>query len=108
AASGTVQARLREPSPFSVAVSPNGDRAYITDLGPGMLTVIDTHTHRVSSTVSIGTHGTDPFTVMATGEAVYVTNQGANTLSVIDASTLKVTATLATGNSPYGIAVVQP
>jgi YVTN family beta-propeller protein len=107
-ANGTVEARLREPSPFSVAVSPNGDRAYVTDLGPGTLTVIDTRTHRVSSTISIGPYGTDPFTVVTTGDAVYVADQGANTLSVIDPSTLKVTATVATGNSPYGIAVIQP
>ena len=94
------------PSPFSVAVSPNGDRAYVTDLGQGKLTVIDTRTHRVSSTVSIGPYGTDPFTVVTTGNAVYVANQGANTLSVIEPSTFKATATVATGNSPYGIAVV--
>ena len=31
-----------------------------------------------------------------------------NTLSVIDPNTFKATATIATGNSPYGIAVVQP
>jgi YVTN family beta-propeller protein len=108
AGNGTVAARLREPSPFSVAMSPNGDRAYITGLGPGRVTAIDTGTHRVSSTVSVGPHGTDPFTVRATGDAVYVANQGANTLSVIDQSTFRVTATIATGNSPYGIAVVQP
>jgi YVTN family beta-propeller protein len=107
AAGGTVQARLPEPSPFSVAVSPNGDRAYVTDLGPGTLTVIDTRTYRVSSTISIGPYGTDPFTVVTTGDAVYVADQGTNTLSVIDPSTFKVTATVATGNSPYGIAVVQ-
>ena len=34
-------------------------------------------------------------------------NQGADTLSVIDQGTFRVTATIATGNSPYGIAVVQ-
>jgi YVTN family beta-propeller protein len=106
AVNGTVAARLREPSPFSVAMSPNGDRAYVTGLGPGTVTAIDTGTHRVSSTVSVGPHGTDPFTVRATGEAVYVANQGANTLSVIDQSTFRTTATIATGNSPYGIAVV--
>jgi YVTN family beta-propeller protein len=105
AGNGTVAARLREPSPFSV--SPNGDRAYVTGLGPGRVTAIDTGTHRVSSTVSVGSHGTDPFTVRATGDAVYVANQGANTLSVIDQSTFRTTATIATGNSPYGIAVVQ-
>ena len=89
-------------------MSPNGDRAYVTGLGPGRVTAIDTATHRVSSTVSVGPHGTDPFTVRATGDAVYVANQGANTLSVIDQSTFRATATIATGNSPYGIAVVQP
>ena len=108
AGKGTVQARLREPSPFSVAMSPDGDRAYIAGLGPGTVTIIDTGTHRVSSTVSVGPYGTDPFTVRAGGDAVYVTNQGAGTLSVIDPSTSRVTATIATGNSPYGIAVVQP
>ena len=108
ASKGTVQATLREPSPFSVAISPNGDRAYVTSLGPGRVTAIDTGTHRVSSTVSVGPPGTDPFTVQAAGDAVYVANQGASTLSVIDRRTLKATATIATGNSPYGIAVVQP
>ena len=103
----TVAARLPEPSPFSVAMSPNGDRAYVTSLGPGRVTAIDTATHRVSSTVSVGPSGTDPFTVRATGDALYVANQGANTLSIIDQSTFEAAATIATGNSPYGIAVVQ-
>jgi YVTN family beta-propeller protein len=105
---GAVEAGLREPSPFSVAMSPNGDRAYVTSLGPGRVTAIDTATHRVSSTVSVGPPGTDPFTVRAAGDAVYVANQGADTLSVIDPSTLKAKATIATGSSPYGIAVVEP
>ena len=39
---GTVQARLREPSPFSVTISPDGDRADVTSLGPGKVTAIDT------------------------------------------------------------------
>jgi YVTN family beta-propeller protein len=107
ARTGTVQARLDEPSPFSVAMSPDGDRAYVTGLGPGTLAVIDTGTRRISSTVSVGPYGTDPFTVRATGDAVYVANQGASTLSIIDPSTFKATATIATGNSPYGIAVVR-
>jgi YVTN family beta-propeller protein len=108
AGKGTVLARLREPSPFSVTISPDGERAYVTSLGPGKVTAIDTDTHRVSSTVSVGPTGTDPFSVRATGDAVYVANQGASTLSVLDPSTFRATATIATGNSPYGIAVVQP
>jgi YVTN family beta-propeller protein len=108
AGTGTVEAKLREPSPFSVAMSPNRDRAYVTSLGQGRVTAIDTVTHRVSSTVTVGPYGTDPFSVRATADALYVANQGASTLSIIDPSTFKVTATIATGNSPYGIAVVQP
>jgi YVTN family beta-propeller protein len=108
AGNGTVKARLRLPSPFSVTMSPKGDRAYVTGLGPGTLTAIDTGSNRVRSTVSVGPYGTDPFTVRATGDALYVANQGASTLSIIDPSTFRTTATVATGNSPYGIAVVQP
>jgi YVTN family beta-propeller protein len=87
-------------------MSPHRDRAYVTGLGPGRITAIDTGTHRVSSAVSTGPYGTDPFTVRATDDALYVTNQGASTLSVIDATSFRKTATIATGNSPYGIAVV--
>jgi YVTN family beta-propeller protein len=108
AGNGTVAARLPQPSPFSVAISPNGERAYVTGLGPGTITAIDTPTHRVAATLSVGPYGTDPFTVRATGDAIYVANQGTNTLTVIDQSTFKTTHTIATGNSPYGIAVIQP
>ena len=104
---GTVEARLRAPSPFGVATSPDGARAYVTGLGPGTVTAVDTRTHQASSTVSVGPYGTDPFTVRATGDALYVANQGANTLSVIDPRSFKATATIATGNGPYGIGVVQ-
>jgi YVTN family beta-propeller protein len=108
AGNGTVQARLRSPSPFSVTMGPKGDRAYVTGLGPGTLTAIDTGTDQVRSTVSIGPYGADPFTVRASGDALYVANQGASTLSIIDPNTFRTRATVATGNSPYGIAVVQP
>jgi YVTN family beta-propeller protein len=108
AANGTIRARLRLPSPFSVTMSPDGGRAYVTGLGPGTLTAIDTGTARVHSTASVGSSGTDPFTVRATADALYVANQGASTLSIIDPRDFRTTATIATGNSPYGIAVVQP
>jgi YVTN family beta-propeller protein len=89
-------------------MSPDGTRGYVTGLGLGSVTAIDTRTHRVASTVSVGPYGTDPFTVHATRDALYVANQGASTLSIIDPSTLRTTATVATGGSPYGIAVVEP
>ena len=107
AANGTVAARLREPSPFSVAISPNGTRAYVTGLGPGSVTAIHPRTHRSPSPYRRAVRHR-PFTVRATGGAVYVANQGANALPIIDQSTFRTTATIGTGTSPYGIAIVEP
>jgi YVTN family beta-propeller protein len=67
--------------------------------------VIDTRSHRVLATVSVGTPGTDPFNLAVTSSAVYVTNQGNQTLTVIDPKTHKVVATVPVGNDAYGVAV---
>ncbi|MCU1661132.1 MAG: hypothetical protein JWR58_1197, partial [Pseudonocardia sp.] len=91
--------------PFGAALAPNGNQAYIADLGPGTLTVLDTHTHHVTTTVSLGSFGTDPFAVTATAHAIYVAEQGANALAVVDSHTPTVRATIPVGNSPYGVAV---
>jgi YVTN family beta-propeller protein len=91
--------------PFDVALAPDGSKAYVAVLGPGKVSVIDTRTHRVSATVSVGPPGTDPFNVAVTSGAVYVTNQGAGTLAVINPQNLKVVATATVGTSPYGVAV---
>jgi YVTN family beta-propeller protein len=85
-----------------VAVTRHGSSVYVAGLGPGTVTAIDTRTHRVASTVSVGPDGTDPFAVRATADAVYVANQGVSTLSVIDPRTLKTTASIATGTTSDG------
>jgi YVTN family beta-propeller protein len=69
--------------------------------------VIDTRSHRVSATVSVGTPGTDPFNLAVTPSAVYVTEQGVPTLTVIDPKTQKVVANITVGNDAYGVAVSQ-
>lgn len=93
--------------PFNVATSPNDDSVYVADPGPGKLVVINTRTRQVSSTVTLGPYGTDPFNTIATRHAIYVTNQGANTLAVIDPHTLNVVTTgVKTGNSPYDVAAL--
>ena len=104
---GAVEATIPSgTAPFDVATSPTDNRAYLADLGPGNLVVIDTGARRISSTVTLGSSGTDPFNAAATRHAVYVTNQGANTLSVIDPHTLRVMTTVDTGSSPYAVAAV--
>jgi YVTN family beta-propeller protein len=74
-------------------------------LGTGNVSVIDTHSHHVSATVSVGPPGTDPFNIAVTPSAVYVTDTAADTLTVLEPKTLKVVATVAVGNSPQGVAV---
>ncbi|MFE0381725.1 YncE family protein [Streptomyces inhibens] len=67
--------------------------------------MIDTGNNRVSTTISVGPTGTDPFNIEVTHQAVYVTEQAAGTLTVIDPKSNKVVATVTVGASPYGVAV---
>jgi YVTN family beta-propeller protein len=39
--------------PFSVAVSPNGGKAYLTNTGSGTVSVIDTEKNAVSTTITV-------------------------------------------------------
>jgi YVTN family beta-propeller protein len=84
--------------PFDVAVGPDGKSVYAAVLGPGKVSVIDTGSNRVSSTVSVGPPGTDPFNLEVTSQALYVTEQAAGTLTVIDPKSNRVLATV-TGES---------
>jgi YVTN family beta-propeller protein len=87
-----------------VALGRDGRSVYVAALGPGEVSMIDTSTHHVSATLSVGPHGTDPFNVAVASSAIYVTEQGADTLTVIDPKTFKVVATVTVGTSPYGVA----
>ena len=63
------------------------------------VSVIDTATNTVKSTVNVGNW---PYGVAVTpdGKKVYVTNDHDNTVSVIDTATNKVTATVPVGEHP--------
>jgi YVTN family beta-propeller protein len=70
--------------------------AYITNQGSNNVTVINTATNTVVTTIPVGN---DPagVTVTADGKTVYVANLNDNSLSVIDVPTLKVTGTITVG-----------
>jgi YVTN family beta-propeller protein len=91
--------------PFDVAIGPDATSVYAAVLGPGKVSVIDIASNRVSSALSVGPPGTDPFNLEVTSHAIYVTEQAAGTLTVIDPTSRKVLATVTVGNSPYGVAV---
>jgi YVTN family beta-propeller protein len=78
--------------------------AYITNSGSNTVSIIDTTTNTVTTTVPVGI---DPCGVAVTpnGQSVYVANTGSNNVSVIDTATNQVTATVPVGINPHGVAV---
>jgi len=78
--------------------------AYIANMGSNTISVIDTTTNKVTTTLEVGT-GPYGVGVSSDGKKVYVANNDSNTVSVIDTTTNKVTATVPVGSKPYGIAV---
>ena len=98
-------------APFGVAISPNGARLYVTNLGSDSVSVIDTATNAVVATIPVGA-GPWGVAVSPAGNHVYVSNtaeapNGApkeNTVSVIDTSTnVEVTTLPPVGQNPMGL-----
>jgi YVTN family beta-propeller protein len=71
--------------PFGVAVSPDGTKVYVANLGDGTVSVIDIATNVVTATVQVEY----PFGVAVTpdGTKVYVTSAASGIVSVIDTAT---------------------
>jgi YVTN family beta-propeller protein/VCBS repeat-containing protein len=111
-------------APVGVAISPDGDTAYVTNTGASDITntvsVINTATDTVTNTIPIGAAGfSEPMGVAVSpdGSLAYVANYGQNTVAVIDTATDTVTNTIPingpsgpatnpyNGTNPYGLAV---
>jgi YVTN family beta-propeller protein len=90
--------------PQGVAITPDGARAYVTNVHPGTVSVIDTATNTVTATITVGDV---PRGVAITpdGARAYVTNEHSDTVSVIDTATNTVTATITVGDFPFGVAI---
>jgi YVTN family beta-propeller protein len=70
--------------PFNVAVTPDGNHAYVANAGSSNVSVIDTVANTAEPTVI--TVGNSPVKVAVTpdGKRAYVTNLTSNNVSVID------------------------
>ncbi len=92
--------------PHGVAITPDGNRAYVTNYGYGKtVSVIDTEINTVVDTVN-GV-GNDPGGIAITpdGTRAYVANRVSNNVSVIDIATNSVIATVATARYPVSVAI---
>lgn len=88
-----------------VAVSPDGTRAYVTNVGTGTVSVLGTTTNQVIATIGVGQY---PYGVAVSpdGTLAYVTDQQyPGSMSVISTATDQVTATIGGLSNPYGVAV---
>lgn len=91
-------------TPSGIAVSPNGDRAYVTNMEGNTVSVVDTTDNTVIGTIGVGG---SPIAVAVhpTAPRAYVANFGGDSVSVIDTATNKVLVTIAVGDSPTAIAL---
>jgi YVTN family beta-propeller protein len=100
--------------PSSAQFLPTGPFAYVTNQNDGSVTVIDTPTNAVVTTISLCPDcgpGPKGLAVTPNGKFVYVANSGAGTVSVIDTSTNTVSTTITLlsicdcSSSPIGVAI---
>lgn len=92
--------------PSAIAVSPNAARVYVSCSSANSVSVIDTKTNSVVSTVAVGTNPKG-VAVSPDGRTVVAVNSGAGTVSIIDAATNSVDATTPVGAQPNGVAYSQ-
>jgi YVTN family beta-propeller protein len=78
--------------------------AYVANLGSDTLSVVDTATQSVVTSIPVG-DDPDGVAVTPDGTQVYVANFLSDNVSVIDAGTNRVTKTIDVGSGPVGVAV---
>jgi len=98
---GRVEAAIGTDQEIShmVAVTPDGARAFVANIGSGSVTVIDVATGERVANVATGA-GAEGVTVAAGGRQVWVTNRAADTVTVLDAASLDELATLESPGFP--------
>lgn len=92
------------PSPFGVAITPDGARVYVVNRGDGTVSVIDTGTDTVVATIPVGLNSLN-VAITPDGARVYVTNAVSSTVSIIETETNTVVNTVFVSPSPVGIAI---
>ncbi|MDX3224700.1 IPT/TIG domain-containing protein [Streptomyces sp. ME19-01-6] len=89
---------------MGIAVTPNGAAAYIADSGGDTVTVVNTATDAVASTITVGS-GPWEVAISPDGAHVYVSRPAAGAVMVITTATNAVTATISGFTGPRGLAV---
>jgi YVTN family beta-propeller protein len=90
--------------PIGIAVNPSTNKVYVVNEFSNTVSVIDTNTDAVKSTINLGNfpYGID---MNPLNNRIYITNRGSNTVSVLDGSVDIKLDDITVGKSPVGIAV---
>ena len=91
--------------PWCVALTPDDEKAYVTNMASGTVSVISVFSKAVVGVIKVGA---EPFGCALTpdGRKLYVANQSSDTVSVIDTKHDRVIRTIRdVGVKPHGIAI---
>jgi YVTN family beta-propeller protein len=90
--------------PTSVAITPDGKFAYVTDVFGKSVSVIETGLRRNVATIEVGAN---PFGIAITpdGKYAYVADSGSDEVTVISTATKKVVKSIPVGSEPLGVAI---
>jgi YVTN family beta-propeller protein len=91
--------------PWCVAITPDDEKVYVTNMASGTVSVINAHTRNVVDRIKVGT---EPFGCAITpdGKQLYVANQSSGTVSVISTRGDYVLRTIEdVGEKPHGVAI---
>ncbi|MFI0154771.1 IPT/TIG domain-containing protein [Streptomyces lydicus] len=91
-------------APIVAAITPDGRHVYVTNFGGSSVSVIDTTTRRVITTISV-TSGPWGVTVAPDGLRAYVACFGTDSVAVIDTTTRTATVSIPGLNKPLGLTV---
>jgi YVTN family beta-propeller protein len=102
---GTIDKEIKTGQKVShmVAVTPDGSRAFVANIGSGTVTAVDLVGGSKLRDIPTG-EGAEGIAVTPDGREVWVTNRAADTLSIIDPQTLEVRARIPCRGFPIRVA----
>jgi len=93
--------------PQLVAITPDGERAYVANFGSDDISVIEIASMTIAGTIDLSEYGDGPFGIVITrdGSSAYVTNFLSSNISVIDIASGNIVTTIEIGRVGTGIAM---
>ena len=90
--------------PVGIAITPNGQYAYVANWGGTTVSVISTSNDSAFKVITVGSNPRG-VAITPNGQYAYVANYGSNTVSVISTSSNSVVSTIPAGTNPWGITI---